>query len=104
MAGLVHDRPLTDTGRRCRRREASAQAMAGELGGVEADCRSCPLDDERHGFVGEPLGLELPVTVDRPEERPLRDPRYLKPGAEPAHRAGSGLEPYGTPIFRPLPS
>ena len=68
--------------------------MSGEIGGFHAGDTGRAFDDRRDGLIGQTGAKQLAVPVDGPENRtgfavPILFQSF-EPGADRAHRAGSG--------------
>lgn len=88
MSRLVHDRPLRRARNGRARGVSGSERMPGVLRGIEArpDCQF--LDYPRHVNRRRPVRLNLPVPIDRPEQRPAADRRGFDPRLNSADRAG----------------
>ena len=81
----------------------SAQEMPRELGRIEAGGCGCPLDDEGDGTIGEACRLQLPVAIDRTEQRPILDACGFQPCCQGAYGTRSGVIPRRDAMVVPPP-
>jgi len=61
-------------------------------------------NDQGHGFAGEPIDRDPPVSIDGPKEGAGVDPANGKPLVECKDRAVWRVRPNGMPTLRPTPS
>jgi hypothetical protein len=93
MPGVAHDRAIRDPTASGGGGKAASQAVPGEPTGVEAGPLAGALDDKSHRLVREPVGLDLVVPIDRPEDRPSVIPAAPSQAANVRTGQVAGLEP-----------
>jgi len=95
VAGLGHDDALGDACLGGRRGEARAQRVTGVLDGVEPGRLGRVLHDACDGLIREALPAEVPMGIDAPEQRPVRNPGRREPGTDGTDGTGGRLRSIG---------
>lgn len=95
MASLVHDAPLRSSRNGRTRRVSRAERMASIFRCIHPCALRQFLHDSRHIQTGQPTRLNVPVPVNRPEQRARRDGRQFQPALESPDWARLGIRPVG---------